>query len=305
MRPTALTVNADGIPDALRRERRWLLWRYDWDGKRWTKRPYQLSDVLAKSDDPSTWTTFAQACNAYLTKRFDGIGFALGNGWSGVDLDKCVADYNPNTGGLFATTDAVGGFVLALDRSNAYWEISPSGTGYKAIGRSARIGGEIKFSTTPPTFTTWSGARFFAITGQYQSASDDPTVDISQLIDDWFPLAPALNLSSTSEGYKLAAEMSDDDLLCQMIGGDVNGDAILTLWRGDISAYGNDHSRADLALCCHLAFWTNYDAERVDRMFRESGLYRKKWDRASYRRATLSKAIAQRPEVVVGEISYE
>jgi primase-polymerase (primpol)-like protein len=86
--------------------------------------------------------------------------------------------------------------------------------------------------------------------------------------------------------------MSDDDLLCQMIGGDTNGDAILALWRGETDAYGGDHSRADLAFCCYLAWWTNYDADRIDRMFRQSGLMRPKWDRAIYRRATLKKALA-------------
>ena len=65
----------------------------------------------------------------------------------------------------------------------------------------------------------------------------------------------------------------------------------MELWRGDTSRFGGDHSRADQALCCHLAFWTNYDAERIDRLFRQSALMRPKWDSASYRRATLSKAL--------------
>jgi primase-polymerase (primpol)-like protein len=77
-----------------------------------------------------------------------------------------------------------------------------------------------------------------------------------------------------------------------MIGNDTNGDDVLALWRGDTSAYGHDHSRADMALLCHLAFWTNYNAERVDRLFRQSGLMRPHWEKsASYRRASLGKAL--------------
>jgi len=80
------------------------------------------------------------------------------------------------------------------------------------------------------------------------------------------------------------------------LGGGASGAAdgtteILALWQGDTSAYGGDHSRADQALVTHLAWWTNYDAERIDRLFRQSGLYRPKWNHASYRRATIGKAL--------------
>ena len=48
---------------------------------------------------------------------------------------------------------------------------------------------------------------------------------------------------------------------------------------GDTSAYDGDDSRADIALCNMLAFWTGRDAARMDRIFRASGLMREKWDR--------------------------
>jgi putative DNA primase/helicase len=291
LRPVILKVRVKNVPKAMRAERRWVMWRLEWDGKRWTKRPYQVSGSLARTDDPSTWTTFAHACIALQTGRFDGIGFVLGDGWAGIDLDDCVKGYDPDTGGLLATTDDVGPFVMALDRSSAYWEISPSGTGYKAIGRSSRIGGEVRFSTSPPTRTTWTGARFFTITGHYQSMSDDATVDISGLIEQWFPAAVTQPAPSASTGFAQAAEMSDRDLVIHIAGHDEHGEKFAALFaHGDTSAYGGDHSRADQALVTMLAWWTNYDMARVDRLFRESKLYRSKWDTASYRRATLAKA---------------
>ena len=70
-----------------------------------------------------------------------------------------------------------------------------------------------------------------------------------------------------------------------------NGAAVRALWNGDISAYGNDDSRADSALCAHLAYWTNSDPVRIDRLFRSSSLYREKWDRDDYRERTISGAI--------------
>lgn len=277
-RPTSLLVRVEGIPESLRAEQRWVLWRYVLRDGRRTKVPYMPSGRPAKANDPSTFCSFTNALAAYKTGRFDGLGFGLGAGWAGVDLDKCAH-------GEFTLVDALDHLFACRP---AYVETSPTGTGYKAIGRSSRIGGEISFKTDPPTFTTWQGARFFAITGHGEG---DPSVDITSLIDNWFPPAPLIQ-SSHREGYAHAAEMSDEMLWALLLGADdERSDAILALYRGDTSAYGGDHSRADLALCCHLAFWTNYDAERVDRMFRQSKLCRPKWDRASYRRATLRKAL--------------
>jgi len=50
-------------------------------------------------------------------------------------------------------------------------------------------------------------------------------------------------------------------------------------------------SEADLALCSALAFWTGRDADRIDRLFRSSGLMREKWERADYREETIAKAV--------------
>ncbi len=41
-------------------------------------------------------------------------------------------------------------------------------------------------------------------------------------------------------------------------------------------------SEADLALCGDLAFWTGPDPERIDRLFRQSKLFRPKWDESHY-----------------------
>jgi len=55
---------------------------------------------------------------------------------------------------------------------------------------------------------------------------------------------------------------------------------------------GFDHSVADMALCAHLAFWTGKDPERIDRLFRLSGLYREKWEREDYRNSTVGFSIS-------------
>ncbi len=273
-RPVALTVTAATIPDALRRESRWMLWRYEARAERWTKVCCTPAGRHAKTNDPSTWTTFDDALAAYQTGRFDGVGFCLGDGWAGVDLDHC-REHDAYT--------APG----PLARLACYVEISPSDTGAKAIGRASRIGGQIDFGVTPIAFTAWSSARFFAITGR---GSGDPCADITDVVNDWFPPPPPVS-AGRQHGYEAAADLSDDDLLLQAVGAP-NGDKFLALWRGDTTAYGGDRSRADQALVCLLAFWTNYDVDRVDRLFRASGLSREKWNTHSYRTATLQKALS-------------
>ncbi|WP_425494407.1 hypothetical protein [Natronoglomus mannanivorans] len=58
-----------------------------------------------------------------------------------------------------------------------------------------------------------------------------------------------------------------------------------------------------MALCCLLAFWTGGDATREDRLFRQSGLIREKWDDVHYSdgstdgEKTVERAIANTDDV--------
>ena len=56
-------------------------------------------------------------------------------------------------------------------------------------------------------------------------------------------------------------------------------------------------SEADLALCSKLAFYTGNDVNKIDEFFRQSRLYRKKWERSDYRwDRTIKKAITGQTE---------
>ena len=275
-RPTALPVQVSAIPDVLTCVPRWMNWRYTWDdkGERWSKVPFQPCKLAAKANDPSTWSTFAEAVAAL--RDFDGIGFALSDGWSGIDLDHCPPD------------------EPLLTQLPCYVERSPSGTGYKAIGRSARVGGEIHFERH--THTPWTRARYFAITGH---GVGDPAVDITAIIDQWFPIqgtravlgaVPTYIRVGDTRGTELIERYTDDQVVERVLGS-VQADRFLKLCRGDVSDYGGDHSRADQALCSILIYWSNGDVDQVDRLFRQSGLMRDKWNVRSYREATLRKAV--------------
>jgi len=63
------------------------------------------------------------------------------------------------------------------------------------------------------------------------------------------------------------------------------------VYRGDLSAHGGNHSRADLALCGEFVR-RGLRAEAVDIAFRTSRLYRKKWERLDYRTRTIGLPMA-------------
>ena len=75
--------------------------------------------------------------------------------------------------------------------------------------------------------------------------------------------------------------LSDADLL-EKIRRSKKGPDFEALWSGQTAGHGEDHSAADLALANILSFWTNGDAARMDRLFRQSSLMREKWDKPHY-----------------------
>jgi primase-polymerase (primpol)-like protein len=82
-------------------------------------------------------------------------------------------------------------------------------------------------------------------------------------------------------------DLSDSELLRRAMGSK-SGDTIQGLLDGDSALWSGRDSRypsqseADMGLCFYLAFWTGGDPERMDRLFRDSGLMREKWDRRHY-----------------------
>src|SRR5688572_17883267 len=82
----------------LRKQRRWVVWKTLKRDGRPTKMPFSpRSEKPAKSTDPKTWGTYASVKQAVRRGGYDGVGFMLGDGYVGVDLDDCR---DPKTGTL-------------------------------------------------------------------------------------------------------------------------------------------------------------------------------------------------------------
>ena len=94
----------------------------------------------------------------------------------------------------------------------------------------------------------------------------------------------------------------DDDAILARARAASNGAKFSALYdRGDLGGHGGDHSAADLALANHLVYWSDGDADQVDRLFRGSSLMRDKWDEIHYAdgrthgQGTIATALADRP----------
>ena len=80
----------------------------------------------------------------------------------------------------------------------------------------------------------------------------------------------------------------DDGALLEQAMASKSGDTIAALYDGDKELWASPESRypsqseADMGLCFYLGFWTGGHPERMDRLFRDSGLYRGKWDRVHF-----------------------
>src|SRR5579871_6030176 len=114
--PQSGPASSSAIPAELRAEPRWVVARIP------SKVPLCAFDPArnASSTDPSTWSDFDAACHAIDTDPTLHLGFMLGDGFVGVDLDKCR---NADTGACEPWAQQI------VDRLDSYTETSVSGTG--------------------------------------------------------------------------------------------------------------------------------------------------------------------------------
>jgi len=97
-------------------------------------------------------------------------------------------------------------------------------------------------------------------------------------------------------------DISDSEILDRMFDSR-GGERKRRIYEGDSSMWGShdadypSQSEADMALAHTLAFWTGRDPDRMDTLFRNSGLMRSKWDDqhyssgATYGAVTLARAL--------------
>lgn len=306
----------------LRQLRQWVAWRLEWDKKneRKTKPPYNIhSDRRGDKTNPDDWASYDEVIDYAMRKgliqsKSGGAGFVFtqNDPYAGIDLDY-VFD---NDGKLIQEAADI---VALMD---SYTEYSPSGKGLHILFKlnqplntffskhkldlavnsrfeiydaawyftvSNRPYGEVKPIAERTEQCRQICAKLSAQTQQPQAlaspAKKNTIVDWKYNPDNYTPFS-----------VDTRTELSDDELLQKMFAS-AHGTEIKALFYGDTSCYGHDASRADLALCSYLNFWTDGNPYRIDTLFRQSALMRTKWDEPhssngdTYGKITINRAI--------------
>lgn len=318
-RPGALDVNPEGIPDLLKQTDNWLIWRHIWneDREEWAKIPKDGagSGYNIDATDPKNGVSFETALENYLSGDYDGVGIITDPALPvGLDLDDCR---DPNR-----SQDSVPQVVQKIVNTwESYVEISPSGTGYrgfvigkKPAGRNKNIlpcDPVIGDKTPQIEMYDGTGGRYLTVTGHHvegtpKGIQENPN-GVHEIFTKYIDHGEQASLSD-NDTLELNIDPSVDDegdlgpterRILDRGRDATNGEKFRRLFSGDISLHGNDHSCADNALCVMMVHWTvevfgpeNVDldddddvhsvAELVDRLFRQSGLMRTKWDETHY-----------------------
>lgn len=273
-----ISVEAPGIPDALKGLNQWVVWNYRQVDGKWKKPPLNPITMRdASTNDPSTWADFAAALAVYEDGKADGIGVVMraGSGVVGIDLDDCIApdgNVEPNA-------------LRIVEMINSYTELSPSGTGLHVFALAdlpvARRSGPVELYGTSQ-YLTVTGCVF-----EDHHLMRAAQAEVEKLHAAITP--PPVSTSRTPPAPPREYPRRLDREIIERASSARSGAKFRALWNGDSSGYSSG-SEADAALLCMLLYWVDGDRDRADNLFRQSGLMRPKWERPDYRERTFTAA---------------
>ena len=252
----------------LKAQRRWVLWKSETVHGKQTKVPYQPSGPKAMANNPGTWHTYAEC--AALASQFSGVGLVLGEGVWGVDIDGCCDAVT----GKFTPESRL--IVIGLD---SYGEYSPSGTGCHVLGLGKLPGPGLK--KPHPGYKAVevkADGYYFTFTGRHLSKTPAVLEDRQEQVLTLYDRVSKIANRRNSTGLTVSIPVSEEERFQRLMA-------------GDMSDYDDNHSTADFALCILLAKKHGCNAFKIDAEFRESGLYREKWERDDYRENTITRAV--------------
>ena len=287
----------------MKKYKNWVAYRLQKNAEgRMTKIPYNPKTGRgAMANNPETWGTYEEAAS-YAESQAQakglklgqevGCGFEFGDSpFAGIDLDHCIDD----DGNL---ADWAADIVEAM---GSYTELSPSGHGLHIIFKGEilkELADAGKQGVKVGNIELYYGAHYFTVTeriyGQAKAITE-ATERARKVFKKYLVREPMKDLKTPSPQLSVEVHNSPRADLPEVMFKAKNGEAIRRLYNGDTSGY-KSHSDADLALCNHLSFYSGGDAAEMDRLFRQSGLMRDKWDEKrgnqTYGEMTIAKAIS-------------
>lgn len=288
--------NMTKLIDKFGQDKQWTNWKYEEVKGKLTKVPYFTKTRKASSTDPSTWKTYEQAENDFNNggNKFSGFGvfFKLDQTFLGIDVDHCLVDGKI----VHEQKDKI---ERLLSVSNTYAELSPSKTGFHLFFIITESFPILDGDHKKAPYEIYSDKRYFTVTNipfgeekDIRTVTPEQMKSILSIIDHPWSSQKINTLPSTHN-------FSDDEVLNKMLSSKKNGSKIKSLYNGDTSAYKDDKSSADMALCSHLAFWTGKNASQMERIWLASplGQREKTKDRSDYRKRTINAAISKCTEI--------
>lgn len=269
---------------------------------------------FASSTVPATWDTLDKCINQVYSIPHvegapygsDGVGFVITDGFIGIDLDHVI---DPESGSL----SPVAKDLLEMF-PETYAERSRSGTGVHILSKG-RLPGNCKTRVKVGTseIELYGESRYFVVTGDQISKSNELKFyepEVKEMCEKYGFLKDDPEPTKTTEqpfkdesapGEQI--ERTDEEIIDLLKNGRFAQKMDALFIKGDISSYVNDDSRADLALCDYIAYYTT-DPEQIERIFSQSALgQRDKWiNRSDYRKATISSALSGK---LAGKGSYK
>ena len=279
----------DNIPQELKSNALWCVWKLT-NGKKLPFNPH--NGEMAKSNDRTSFSSYPIALNAvtdyfYMDEdgRFmGGLGLGIFNGYSAIDIDKCVIDGKPNDMAQ-----------EIIDFVGSYTEFSPSGTGIRIIFKTdTRINKETHYINNRKygleIYISDNTNKFVTITGNSYVASGITECDISYILEkymrkDTIDVAIS-NIPRVEINEKLMNAIKFDTKLSR-------------LWNETAPGSGSNESELDQALCNKIAYYLDGDYSSINDAFIDSPyfqskdkLHQDKWlVRNDYRESTIKNAI--------------
>ena len=267
--------NYEDIPYELKKEERWCLYKIiQRDGKN-TKLPLKPNGKSAISNDKTTWFSY-EACIAALNRNIgDGLGFMLGDGYIGIDIDKVsddIMEYSMDYHANSMTADF-------LREISTYAEISPSKTGLHFIGKGEVPGERKRYKN----LEIYDKDRFFTVTGNVIKDRDRNKVinidsELKPLYEKYMPkinkISAENKISPTLTFYK-----GEQDILDKLFYRgyfSYTGEDLRQIYYGNYESYFNSQSEADFFMLQRLLYYTA-DVEQSISIMENSGLKREKW----------------------------
>jgi len=266
------------------------------------KRPvHPETGTVHNPHDPAIWVD-ADTAIAKASSGLFGVGFVFtkNDPFFFLDIDAALGADGQWSELAVSLCKAFNGAAV---------EISQSGEGLHIFGSGTYP--PHSYVNKPHGLEFYTERRFVALTGTSAQGSADLIIQpsINWLIENYFPVNTAVDAAYWTDEPAADWIGPEDDgvlikkmLASRSVSAAFGGRAsVQDLWAADVDALsaafpdperGFDHNSADAALCAHLAFWTGKNCERMDRLFRQSALYRDKWDRPDYCQRTIRFAVS-------------